>query len=99
VSGSKEEFNRMAKVLIENAIQNKEKSHWSDMFALHDVYKASGRHTIHSVPIRTNVVPGQVITKQTRTDRIGKRTNGKYAIHFSHYAMEFGGLPGAGPRA
>jgi hypothetical protein len=96
VSGSKEEFNRMAKVLIENAIQNKEKSHWSDMFALHDVYMASGG-TLYIRSDPTNVVPGQVITKQTRTDRICKRTNGKYAIHFSHYAMEFGGLPGAGP--
>jgi hypothetical protein len=96
VSGSKEEFNRIAKILFENAVQHKRETHWSDMFALHDVYKASGG-TLYIRADPTNVVPGQVITKQTRADRICKRTTGKYAIHFSHYAMEFGGIPGAGP--
>ena len=94
VSGSEEEFTRIANLLIENAVERKDQPHWSDMFALHDLYIGSGG-SIYNRPSPTHVVPGQVVTKQKRAARICNRTNGKYAIHFSHYAMEFG--VGAGP--
>jgi hypothetical protein len=91
VSGSGAEYHRLAAVLIENAWNHKADI-WSDMFALHDVYVASGG-TIYMKD--GHVVPGQVITKHTRSDRICKRTYAKYAVHFSHYAMDFGGTEGA----
>jgi hypothetical protein len=94
VSGSAQEFNRMAGILVENAFNHRSERFWSDMFALHDLYVSSGG----SIYIRdSHVMPGQVITRQTRSDKICKRTNGKYAVHFSHFAMEFGGTAGAGP--
>mmetsp|Transcript_14271 Transcript_14271/g.23632 ORF Transcript_14271/g.23632 Transcript_14271/m.23632 type:complete len:427 (-) Transcript_14271:259-1539(-) len=94
VSGSAEEFNRMGVLLIENAYKHRSEPFWSDMFALHDLYVASGG-TVYAKD--GHVMPGQVITRQTRSDKVCKRTNGKYAVHFSHFAMEFGGTKGAGP--
>lgn len=87
VSGSAVEFDRMAKLLIEDAVHHKSEMFWSDMLALHDLY------VNHDAPYlrESHVVPGQVITKHTKRHRICNRTNGKYAVHFSHYAMEFGG--------
>lgn len=87
VSGSPDEWFRMAKVLIENAAEKKDKT-WSDMFALHDVYVASNG-TIYNM--ETHVVPGHVVLRKSGIeDRTCRRTRNKYAIHFSHYSMEFG---------
>lgn len=94
VSGSAQEFHRIAHLLVENANAHSE-AFWSDMLALHDMYVTSGG----SIYVRDrHVMPGQVITRQTKADKVCKRTDGKYAVHFSHYAMEFGGnKQGTGP--
>lgn len=96
ISGSKDEFNRIAALLINNAVLHKSEASWSDMFALHDEFVSSGGTSfMRSDP--TNVIPFHVVAKQTQMDRICKRTNGKYAIHFSRFAIEQGAIEGAGP--
>ena len=90
VSGSPLEWDRLAKELIHNAYLHRDKRFWSDMFALHDIYVMSGK-TIYMM--EHNVVPALVVMRnQGKEDRICRRADDKYAIHFSHYALENGNL-------
>ena len=90
VSGSPLEWDRLAKELIHNAYLHRDKRFWSDMFALHDIYVMSGK-TIYMM--EHNVVPALVVMrKHGIEERTCRRADDKYAIHFSHYAVENGNL-------
>eukprot|EP00542_Grammatophora_oceanica_P009039 CAMPEP_0194042814 /NCGR_PEP_ID=MMETSP0009_2-20130614/14554_1 /TAXON_ID=210454 /ORGANISM="Grammatophora oceanica, Strain CCMP 410" /LENGTH=250 /DNA_ID=CAMNT_0038686809 /DNA_START=62 /DNA_END=814 /DNA_ORIENTATION=+ len=103
VSGSAVEFDRVGKALIDNCRLHYQDSFWSDMFAMHDVYVDTVENGRPIYIMSKNVVPGQVVMRQKGiSERTCRRTHSKYAIHFSHYAIEFGetasfGVDGTSP--
>lgn len=93
ISGSPEEWDRLAMELIHNAYLHRDERFWSDMFALHDIYVSSGK-TIYMM--EHGVTPAQVVMRKHGIEpRTCLRTQSRYAIHFSHYAIENGNMEAA----
>ena len=84
LSGSANEFLRMAIAIVNNT-EGRNDGLWSDMVAMHDVYMASNGTEYIMEP---HVVPGHTVLKKRVIDeQTCRRTQDKYAIHFSHFAM------------
>ena len=87
MSGSSNEWTRMAFSIVENGVQQKdsEETHWTDMFALMDlrfdnVYK-----------VQDEVIDGQYVLNGREWELNDCQiTTGKRAVHFSHAAIEEG---------
>lgn len=85
VSGTANEWFRLAKMQVENAKSHSMEPHWSDMKALQDIYAQSGG-TFYKM--MENVIMGDGILRNKEIERdtcMWLQT--KLAVHFSHHAM------------
>eukprot|EP00957_Ditylum_brightwellii_P104104 7931014-Ditylum_brightwellii.AAC.1 len=97
VSGSGEEFTRMAYLLIQNYIEHLDADLWTDMFALQDLGKQTiydeGGNPRHYFEIMISVVDVEKVLQgeESRVEAC-KETWNKRAIHFSHHGLRSGVL-------
>jgi hypothetical protein len=101
VSGNADEWFRLAKAQVENAVAHKTEPHWSDVKALQDIYKLSGGRFYKMLE---NVVVGDAILRNNEISaEVCAWLQTKVAVHFSHFAMrqsgQFRGMEGAKHRA
>jgi len=86
VSGTADEWFRLAKNQVANAREHNAESKWNDMKAMQDMHKKS-KGTI--VKVEDAVVPGDTLLKKMNVnsdDCEGLRN--KLAIHFSHFSLD-----------
>uniref|UniRef100_A0A7S2EKI7 Uncharacterized protein n=1 Tax=Ditylum brightwellii TaxID=49249 RepID=A0A7S2EKI7_9STRA len=97
VSGSGEEFTRMAYLLIQNYIEHLDADLWTDMFALQDLGKQTiydeGGNPRHYFEIMISVIDVEKVLQgeESRVEAC-KETWNKRAIHFSHHGLRSGVL-------
>ncbi len=97
VSASAQEYTAFAWALAKNLGEHQHEKHWSDMKAMQDLYqKSKGTAYI----METNVLSALVVLNgQGYDDQNCAVVRGKYALHFSHYAIKLGKLrEGVGPK-
>lgn len=100
VSANRNEWFRFAWALVENAINHKNESHWSDMKAIQDIYQQSGQE---AYLMSNGVLPGMaVLHGRGYPQDTCDRASSAFAVHFSHYSVDKGILPAgipSGPQA
>jgi hypothetical protein len=97
VSANAAEYTAFAWALARNLGEHKTEAHWSDMKAMQDMYqKTNGTAYI----MESNVLSALVVLNGRGFDDFNCRIiTGKYALHFSHHAIQYGKLwEGVGPK-
>ncbi len=97
VSANAGEYTAFAWALAMNLGAHKTEAHWSDMKAMQDMYqKSNGTAYI----MESNVLSALVVLNERGFDDHNCGiVAGKYALHFSHHAIQYGKLrQGAGPQ-
>mmetsp|Transcript_17947 Transcript_17947/g.26564 ORF Transcript_17947/g.26564 Transcript_17947/m.26564 type:complete len:422 (+) Transcript_17947:53-1318(+) len=89
MSGSGDEWTRMAHAVLENGEKNANtETMWSDMLSLIDL-RNSGAYSIHD-----SVLEGQdVLLRREWSESDCDVTANKHAVHFSHESLKLGYLP------
>jgi len=90
MSGSAEEWDRLADALLNNAIQHTNTVLWSDMFALMELIH---QDTNAYIGTRDVIQGASVLLGRNWKDSDCKKiSDGKMAVHFSHAALHEGNL-------
>jgi len=96
MSGSTEEWEKMAFKIVENGATHPEELMWSDMFALMDLRHQNLQNELFIY--EDKVIPGQDVLLGHYWSKEDCTTTKNYrAVHFSHHAVKAGNLIGVEP--